>query len=68
MWGRGAGCGVRGAGCEGRVASCGFRGTGWGAGCEVRGLGCEVCDRLINLTKQSVFTDDIDEVSHLVLE
>ena len=38
------------------------------AGCEVRGLGCEVCDRLINLTKQSVFTDDIDEVSHLVLE
>lgn len=65
---RGAGCGVRGAGCEGRVASCGFRGTGWGAGCEVRGLGCEVCDRLINLTKQSVFTDDIDEVSHLVLE
>ena len=57
MWVRGSGCGMRGSGCEVR-----------GAGCEVRGLGCEVCDRLINLTKQSVFTDDIDEVSHLVLE
>ena len=62
----GAGCEVRGARVGLRVA--GFVVRGGGAGCEVRGLGCEVCDRLINLTKQSVFTDDIDEVSHLVLE
>lgn len=60
----GARCGVRGAGFGMRGSGCEVR----GAGCEVRGLGCEVCDRLINLTKQSVFTDDIDEVSHLVLE